>query len=504
LSRAVARCEATSLVGKLAVETLVSHHTKEVTMAQSTASAPRAPFVSIRDQLARRKGLPFLALLSRSSVAVACRAVGHQWRERVYTPWITLSLFLSQILSEDHSCDEAVDRLQKVRYDHGLPPVSPETTSYCDARTRLPEGVFWELVRRTGRTIHDQADPSWLFHGRPVKIIDGSTVIMPDTQRNQEAYPQPSSQRPGLGFPIARLLVVFSLAVGTVLEAAMGRYQGKQTSELALLRMVIDQFRPGDIVLADRFFGSYWVIAALLARGVDVVVRRHRRRRADFRCGDRLGRGDHAVLWRKPEEVPEGMSRAEYEAMPPWLAIRELRVHVQDKTKRVRRLVIATTLTDARTYRTKELGGLFRQRWHAELDLRSLKTVMHMDMLRTKSPEMVREEVATHLPAYNLIRGIMAEAARCEGIQPRRLSFKGTLHTVREFEAAHLDDPERIERDLPRLVSLIGRKRVGDRPDRYEPRAVKRRPKPYPLLRMPRRKAKALIKRGIILYEKAK
>jgi hypothetical protein len=483
---------------------LTSRRTKEVTMAQSTAPAPRGPFATARDRLARRPGLPFLTILSRSLVAAACRAIGHQWRERVYTPWITLSLFLSQVLSEDHSCDEAVDRFQKFRFDRGLPPVSAATTSYCEARTRLPEGVVWEPVRRTGRSIHDRADPSWLFHGRPVKIVDGSTVSMPDTPRNQAAYPQPSGQAPGLGFPIARLLVAFSLAVGTVLEAAIGRYEGKRTSELALLRMVLDQFRPGDIVLADRFFCSYWVIAALKARGVDVVMRLHQRRRADFRCGDRVGRGDHVVLWRKPAGVPEWMSREEYEAMPPWLAIRELRVHVKDKTKRVRRLVIATTLTDARAYRAAELGGLFRERWHAELDLRSLKSVMHMDVLRAKSPGMVRKEVAAHLLAYNLIRGVMAAAARGGGIEPRRLSFKGALHTVREFEASHLYDPGRIERDLPRLVSLIGKKRVGDRPDRYEPRAVKRRPKPHPLLRMTRGKARALIKRGIIPYEKMK
>jgi hypothetical protein len=504
LSRAVARCEATSWVGKLAVETLVSPHTKEVTMAQTTAPAPRAPFVSVRDQLARRDGLPFLTILSRSAVAAACRACGHRWRERVYTPWITLSLFLSQVLSEDHSCDEAVDRLQKVRYDQGLPPVSPETTSYCAARRELPEGVFWELVHRTGRAIHEKADISWLFHGRPVKILDGSTVLMPDTPRNQEAYPQPSDRAPGLGFPIARILLVFSLAVGTVLEAAMGRYQGKQTSELALLRMVLDQFRPGDIALADRFFCSYWVIAALLARGVDVVVRLHQCRTADFRRGRRLGRDDHLVVWTKPKKVPNWMSRAEYDSMPDRLTIRETRVRVRDKTKRVRTLVIVTTLLEPRTYPATELGGLFRQRWHAELDLRSLKTYMHMEILRTKSPELVRKEVAVHLLAYNLIRGVMAEAARSEGIEPRQVSFKGAQHTVREFEAMHLYDPERIERDLPRLVSLIGQKRVGDRPDRYEPRAVKRRPKPHPLLRMTRGKARALIKRGIISYEKLK
>jgi hypothetical protein len=481
-----------------------TYPTKEVTMAQSTAPAPRTQFLTLRDQLAHREGLPFLAILSRSFVAAACRAWGHQWRERIDLPWITLSLFLSQVLSDDHSCDEAVDRFQRYRYDQGLPPVSPETTSYCDARLRLPEGVFWDLVRRTGHAIHRKADPSWLFHGRSVKIADGSTVVLPDTTRNQRAYPQPSQQPVGLGFPIARILVVFSLAVGTVLEAAMGRYQGKQTSELALLRMIIDAFQPGDIVLADRFFCSYWVIAALQARGVDVVVRLHQCRRADFRRGRRLGREDHLVSWPKPDRVPDWMSRAEYEAMPAQLTVRQTRVRVRDQTKRVRQLVIVTTLRDAGTYPAPELGGLFRQRWHAELDLRSLKTHMHMEMLRTQSPEMVRKEVAVHLLAYNLIRGIMAEAARSERIPPRRLSFKGSLHTVREFEAVHLYDPERIAADLPRLVNLIGKKRVGDRPDRYEPRAVKRRPKPHPLLRMTRRRAKALIKRGFIPYEKTK
>ncbi len=473
-------------------------------MAQSTASDPRDQFVSLRDRLAHGQGLPFLALLGRDSVEAACRAAGHQWRRRVYLPWITLSIFLSQVLSDDHSCDDAVDRFQHYRLDRGLPPVSPETTSYCEARTRLPEGVFWDLVRRTGHAIHDQADPSWLFHGRPVKIIDGSTVSMPDTERNQADYPQPRSQAPGLGFPLARLLVVFSLAVGTVLEAAIGPYKGKQTGEAALLRTVLDEFRPGDIVLADRLFCSYWLIAALMARGVDVVMRLHQGRRSDFRTGERLGRGDHVAVWRKPEQCPEWMSREEYESVPRWLAIREFRVQVEGKTKRVRELTIATTLIDASEYPAEELGSLFRMRWHAELDLRSLKSDMHMGVLRTHSPEMVRKEVAAHLLAYNLIRGLMAEAARAEGIEPRRVSFKGAMHTVRNFEAAHLYDPERIAGDLAWLVWLIGKKRVGERPDRYEPRAVKRRPKPHPLLRMTRDEAKAMIEQGITPYEKTK
>ena len=472
-------------------------------MAQATPTSPPQQFDSLRNQLGTQQGLPFLTILARALVEQACRRCHHAWRERIYTPWITLGIFLSQVLSDDHSCDDAVERFQKFRYDQGLPAVAPETSSYCEARQRLPEELAWDLVRRTGQSIQHQAKDTWLFHGRSVKVIDGSTVTMPDTPENQAAYPQLDSQAPGVGFPIARLLGVFSLAVGTVLEAALGPYQGQQTSELALLRQVFDQFQAGDIVLADRFFGSYWVIAALQARGVGVVVRLHQARTADFRRGRRLGREDHLVTWTKPQHVPDWMSRAEYEAMPAQLAVRELRVRVRDRTKRVRHLVIVTTLTNGATYPADELRSLYRQRWHAELDLRTLKTEMHMEMLRTPSPAMVRKEVAIHLLAYNLIRGIMAEAARVGEVTPRRLSFTGALHTVRAFEESHLYDPTRIEADLPRLLELVGKKRVGDRPDRSEPRAVKRRPKPYPRLKIPRRTAKRLIKLGIRLYEKA-
>jgi DDE family transposase len=471
-------------------------------VSHPTAPSTRHQVGAVRDQLQQPQGLPFLDLLSRALVTDMCRQLNHPWRNRTYTPWITLGLFLSQVLSDDPSCDEAVDRFQKVRYDQGLPAVSAETTSYCEARRRLPERLVWDLVRRTGRSVQERAEAAWAFHGRAVKIIDGTTVTMPDTAANQGAYPQAKTQAPGVGFPIARLLVVFSLAVGTVLEAAIGPYQGKQTSELALLRQVVDEFHRGDIALADRFFCSYWTIADWRARGVDVVVRLHQCRRADFRRGRRLGREDHLVTWPKPTQVPEWMSRAEYEAMPAEQTLRELRVRVKDRTKRVRSLVVVTTLVDAKEYRAKEVGELFRQRWHAELDLRSLKSGMEMEELRSKSPAMVRKEVATHLLAYNLIRGIMAEAGRCEGVKPRRLSFTGAVHTVRSFEEVHLYDPERIRSDLPRLLELIAQKRVGDRPDRYEPRAVKRRPKPHPLLRMPRKKAKALINRGIIPYNK--
>jgi hypothetical protein len=473
-------------------------------MIHSTAPSARNQIDSLRDQFQQEQGLPFLDLLSQALVEDMCRQGNYPWRNRNYTPWITLGLFLSQVLSDGQSCDEAVDRFQKFRSDRGLPAVSTETTSYCEARQRLPEEITWDLVRRTGQSIHQRARDSWLFHGRAVKIMDGSTVIMPDTPENQAAYPQAKTQAPGVGFPIARILVVFSLAVGTVLEAAMGPYQGKETSELALLREIVDQFHRGDIALADRFFCSYWVIAVYLALGVDVLVRLHQRRTADFRRGHRLGWKDHLVTWPKPQQVPDWMSRAEYDAMPAELTVREFRVRVEDTTKRVRTLDLVTTLVDAKEYQAKELGNLFRQRWYAELDLRSLKSDMKMEMLRTKSPEMVRKEVAVHLLGYNLIRGLMAAAAPIGDVKPRQLSYTGSLHTIRSFEEDHLYDPVWIRADLPRLLELIVKKRVGDRPDRYEPRAVKRRPKPHPLLTMPRKKAKAMIRRGIILYCKRK
>jgi hypothetical protein len=471
-------------------------------LAQTTASSSRDQFDALRNQLRQQPGLPFLDLLCPRLVADLARQCNHHWRNRIYTPWITLSLFLSQVLADDQSCTEAVDRLQKYRADRGLDPVATQTGSYCEARNRLPEDLTWELVRQTGHTIHQKAEDSWLFHGRPVKIPDGSTVSLPDTPANQAAYPQQKAQAPGLGFPIARILVVFSLAVGTVLDAVLGPYQGKETGELALLRQILGQFQPGDIALADRLFGTYWAIAAWQRRGVDVVTRLHQRRKADFRRGRRLGGDDHVVTWTKPQEVPAWMSRDEYAAMPATLSLREIRLQVRDKSKRIRTVVLVTTLRDATVYPAAEIRALYRQRWHAELDLRSLKTVMRMEVLRGQSPEMVRKEVAVHLLAYNLIRGLMAEAARVRAVPPRQLSFKGAQQTIRSFEEVHLYDPRRIKADLPRLLYLIGRKRVGKRPDRYEPRAIKRRPKPHRLLQVPRVQARRLMARGFRIDDK--
>ena len=472
-------------------------------MAQSPFCSTSGQADAVRDEFAQQAGLPFLEVLSAAEVESTCRASSHKWRTRIYTPWITLNMFLAQILSSDHSCGDALGRFQKYRKDRGLAPVTNDTSSYCEARQRLPEEVVWDLARRSGQSIHDKADVQWLFAGRPVKLLDGSTVIMPDTEANQAEYPQSRSQKPGLGFPIARILLVISLAVGTVLEAAMGPYRGKETGELGLLRQISGALRPGDIALADRLFCSYWVITDSQARGVDVVFRLHQTRKTDFRRGRRLGPDDHIITWPKAQR-PDWMSPAEYATMPKELKLREIRVRIKDKKKRTREIVIVTTLLDAMKYPASELGDLFRQRWHAELDIRSIKTTMGMELLRTKTPDMVRKEVWMHLLAYNLIRGVMAEAARGRDILPRELSFNGARQTVRAFEETHLYEPTAIAADFPLLLDLISQNRVGDRPDRCEPRAIKRRGKPYHLLTIPRAEAKKRIERGEILYQRIK
>ena len=472
-------------------------------MDQITSRSMSGQAEAVRNQLAQQTGLPFLDLLSAAEVESTCRAWNHKWRNRIYTPWITLGMFLSQILSSDQSCEDTLDRFQRYLKDCGRPAVSNNTASYCEARERLPEEVVWELARRSGQSIHDKADAQWLFAGRPVKLLDGSTVIMPDTEANQAEYPQSRSQKPGLGFPIARILLVISLAVGTVLEAAMGPYRGKETGELGLLRQISGALKSGDIALADRLFCSYWVIVDSQDRGVDVVFRLHQTRKTDFRRGRRLGPDDHIVTWPKAQR-PEWMSPADYARMPKELQLREIRVRIKDRKKRTREIVIVTTLLDPIKYPASEIGDLFRQRWHAELDIRSLKSTLGMEMLRTKSPEMVRKEIGVHLLAYNLIRGVMAEAARGREIVPRELSFNGARQTLRAFGETHLYEPKEIAADFPRLLRLISQKRVGDRPDRCEPRAIKRRGKPYHLLTIPRAEAKERIERGEIVYPRIK
>jgi putative transposase len=435
---------------------------------------------------ARRHGdLYFAALLSQDRIQKAFGTARWLWQGWIYTPAVTVWVFLSQCLSPDHSCRDAVARLVAWRVARGQKPCSAETGAYCTARNDLPEKALHTLVSDTGKQIEDQSPEAWLWHRRRVRAVDGSTVTMPGTPANQAAYPQQKSQKPGCGFPIARILVIFSLSVGTVLEATIGKYKGKQTGENSLFRELYPTLAEGDVVLADRYFSGWFDIALLRQRGVDMVVRKHQLRHTDFRTGKRLGREDHLVVWSRPQRPP-WMSVEQYLALPATLTLREVRIRVTQPGMRTKSLVVVTTLLDAQEYPADEIALLYRRRWQAELHLRSIKTVLQMDHLRCKTPERVRNEFYMHLLGYNLIRGVMAAAAQQAGKCPWEISFKGTLQTLSQFLPLLLAGVT-TEAWCEALLTSVGTHIVGDRPDRFEPRRVKRRPKHYLLLQKHRR-----------------
>lgn len=445
-------------------------------------------FDSFRRRIAdarRNDQLFFAALISEESIgSIFGAATATLDSARIYTTAVTLWTFLSQVLSADHGCVHAVTKLIAFRLAKRQSGPSSETGAYCIARDKLDEHAMHRVVTETGKSIDDSVPDEWLWLGHRVITGDGCTVTMADTATNQAAYPQLSSQKPGCGWPIMRCVVLFALSTGVVLEAAMGRYKGKLTSELSLFREIDDIVGEDDVFLADRFYSGWFDLARLMMRGAHVVVRKHQRRKTDFRTGIRYGKDDHAVFWDKPPR-PSWMSKEEYETYPEFLPLREVRIRVSIPGFRSREIIVVTDLIDDLDYSKEDLAALFRRRWHAELNLRSLKTVMQMEHLRCKAPHRVRNEFRAHLIAYNLIRQVMCEAAVQGNVQPWQISFKGAMQTLTEF----LPILNSI-RDADELCDVLFRcclqHVVGNRPDRYEPRVVKRRAKPYKLMTKPR------------------
>jgi hypothetical protein len=461
-------------------------------MAHPTPSRYARQVATLQRQFAQAPGLPFAGALQPAAVELALRQENVSFRDRLFSPLVTLWVFLSQVLDPDHSCRQAVARFLAWRVARGLKPCSADTGAYCKARRRLPEGLLARLARSTGRQLQDEAPDGWRWRGHTVKVVDGTTVSMPDSPDNRRAFPPPQGGYRGGGFPVARLVVLFSLAVGTVLDAALGRFQGKQTGETALFRTLHDHLGAGDVLLADRYYCSYWEIASARQRGADVVFRLHQRRRADFRRGLRWDGGDHVVVWTKPKR-PAWMDEATYAGVPDTLAVRELLVRVRQRGFRTRSLLVATTLLDPQAAPAEELALLYRLRWCAELDLRALKAVMQLGVLRCQTEALVRKELWAHLLAYNLIRTAMAQAAQERGLLPLEISFKGALQTLAAFASVLLSATAGELEELCRCVrGAVARHRVGQRPDRYEPRAKRRRPDPNPPpLNEPRQKARA-------------
>jgi len=444
----------------------------------------------LQARLANGEGLPFSELLDPEMVTQVLERHEVTWVDRIYTPQVTLWVFLSQALDADGSCRAAVARLLAHRLARGERPCSAQTGAYCQARARLPEEVLADLVRQTGAQQHQRVGQKWQWKGRRVKVFDGSTISMPDTPANQQAYPQHPSQQQGVGFPLARMAVVFCLFSGVVMGLALRRFAGQDQSELSMFRELLDLFFPGDVMLGDRGVCSWFELALLKQKGVDAVVRLHQRRPADFRYGRRLGKKDRLVVWPKPPR-PAWMDQATYEELPEELEIRLVEVVVQQPGFRSRRIVLATTLLDASEYTKSELGELYRLRWQAELNLRSLKSTLRMEPLRCQTPQMVHKEIWIHLLAYNLIRQLILEAAEQHGLSPLAISFAGALQTLAAFQLLLATaNAQTLPRMYEQILHAVASNRVGNRADRCEPRAVKRRPKPYPLLTIPRAKAR--------------
>lgn len=404
-------------------------------------------------------------------------------RERHYPPTETLSMLLSQITSADGSCQNTVNERNVSRALCGLAPLSTSTGGYCLARKRLPLKMVEALTLETGKLLEDHVPQAWMWKGRVVKLVDGTTVTLADSKDNQEQFPQHGNQAQGVGFPIARLVGVTSLSTGAVLAAAMGPYKGKGTGEHGLFRELRDAFTEGDLMLADGYYCSYFLIADMQSRGVDVVFEQHGARNTDFRRGQSLGSRDHVVSWPKPAR-PQWMSKEEYAAYPSILEMREIRV---------RKKVLVTTLLSPKKFRKNELGVLYVDRWQVELDIRNIKTTLGMELLKCKTVEMCKKEMWAYFLAYNLIRLLMAEAAVLADIMPRQLSFK---HTV-QIWTSWSQKQGLIEGDaeVERLFELIAQKRVGNRPNRVEPRSIKRRPKPFKRLDVSRHQARTDIEK---------
>ncbi len=431
----------------------------------------------VRHRAEQTDAYAFFNLLTGPELLDQVEALLPEHRERLFPPTETLSLFLSQALSADRSCQRAVNEAAVKRLVGGLLRLSSHTGGYCRARMRLPETMLSGLTQHTGRVMSAKAPGAWHWRGHPVRLVDGTTVSMPDTAANQAVYPQARSQATGLGFPLCRLVGLICLGSGAVLDAAVGGYRGKGNDEQTLLRTLLDSLRSGDLLIGDAYYASFFLFCALKDRGVEAVFEQQgsRRRSTDFRCGQRLGTRDHLIVIRKPKLKPDWMPPAQYESAPETLTVRELATGGK---------ILVTTLLDAKQTPKAALKALYRERWHVELDLRHIKTTLGMETLSCKTPAMVHKEIWVYLLAYNLIRLLMAQAASLAECLPRTLSFKHTLQVwiAWDHHGSGSDDDEK----LYGLFVLIAEQRVGNRPGRLEPRAVKRRSKPYPLLTKPR------------------
>jgi hypothetical protein len=426
---------------------------------------------------------------------------GDNSRQRIYTPKLTFLAFLDQTLDPDSSCRSAVDQI--LAYYQGLPhppQIDTDTSAYCQARARWTAEELIDIRRALaqGPAFHGETlFPGFQGQGS-LKVLDGTCFNLPDTAANRQLYPPSSDQKPGCGFPLVRLVGVFCLKTGVLLEQACAPYA---TSENKLFHDLWSTFCPGDLLVADRNFCSYGALAGLqLFHQTDSLFHLHASRNSDFRKGLRLGPRDRLVTWTKPANKPANIAPQLWQQLPATLTVRLVRVRLTSANSRCRTITLVTTLTDPKLWPLKRLAALYHRRWKIELYWDDIKTALQMDMLSCKTPAMVHKEIQMHLIAYNLIRAIMCEAALVANVPLERVSFTGTRDAAYQYSHAIARIPigqQKRRRTLyAQMLATIASELVPERPDRREPRCQKRRPKAYPFMTQPRHLMKDAPKRS--------
>ena len=395
-------------------------------------------------------------------------------RDRTYTPWITFCAFLGQVLQRGTSCRDAVRRVQAWHLSSGTGvAVDDATGGYCQARARLPLSVLKNAFNRLSQRCDERSRKEDRWQGRVVKVMDGCGLSMPDTAANRKVYPYAGGQKPGCGFPTGQLLGLFSLATGHLVRFVLSSWKAH---EAPLARELVGWVEPGEVLLADRAFSGWGLLALFQRKGVDVVMRLHQARKTKLGC----------VHWSKPQRQGP-WEKSLWTELPETLALRVVRFRVEVRGFRTGTITLVTTLLDEIAYPDSSLADLFRRRWQVELCFRDLKTTLGLDVLRTRTPAMIEKEIHLQAIAYNLVRALMLEAARQHDVPPDRLSFQGTVSTLRAFAPLFAPAARDSALRYADLLLALAADRVPARPNRVEPRAVKRRPKVYQLLTRPRR-----------------
>jgi hypothetical protein len=455
-----------------------------------SASTMRNRAEILKQQFMQSLGLPWQEFLPESRLEEILKEEKVSVRNCIYTPVVTLWAMIWQVLEADKSLSNAVKSIISWLTAVGADSPSNDTGAYSKARQRLPERVLQRLIPEVAESLEQQVAQSQQWCGRRVRVGDGTTVLMSETATNQAEYPQHSNQTSGCGFPIAKLVVMFSLLTGAVVAACIAPLAD---SEIVMSRLLYEDLQPKDVVLADQAYGSYVDLALVQHQGADAVFRKHHARQTDFRRGKKLGIGDHQVVWHKPKQCPKHMNEAEFAALPSTLLVREVCLRLTRRGFRHQTLIVVTTLLDAKRYSAWQLTQLYGLRWQAaQVNLRHLKTTLKMEMLTAKTPEMVRKEIWTHLVAYTLLRTLMWQASATSERTPFQLSFQGARQQFNQIITLLATQAKSVRQRLYKvLLEQVATDLLPVRPHRSEPRVVKRRPKPFPRMRQPRSVLKA-------------